>query len=276
MSDHPADATGKPTTEDQVEGTTPPSAQLAKQESIETVPAVPSGDAAVIVPPAAKTDDVAADVRFGWPGAGLGLLVGITMGLARTPVVREFLVAVVAATFGYLGLSKDIVTASGKGRAAARGIVAFSFVCVIGILGGIALRVVDPIGNLAIRWRHATWVAVGADRHGARTLVIDEFGRGAQEGVRASDAGASAVAANRNGADLVSRPGASDETVCSWWQTRPRDQSLTWLDVTTEMARRPRLGIVANAIAQGPHSDLRKVEILTTLLNGLCPLVSNL
>lgn len=105
-----------------------------------------------------------------FPGFGIGLLVGLLVGLSVSPVVAGVLTTLGGLLAAILGIQPGADDGSAKFRVNGTRIGAFGLACVLGVLGGVTLRVKDVFAT-PVKQQVAEWVAAGYDETEARQMV---------------------------------------------------------------------------------------------------------
>jgi|GEM_PF-6306509 len=118
-----------------------------------------------------------------FPGLGIGLLVGLLVGLSISPVVSGLLTTLGGLLAAMLGIQP-----SGEGgllgfRVSGARIGAFGFACVLGVLGGMTLRVREVLA-VPIQKQVEGWVAAGYAEKEARQFVAFQ-----KTGMQSSESG---------------------------------------------------------------------------------------
>lgn len=131
----------------------------------ESGPASPSSE-----PDPGKRSGSSAFLEQIFPGAGIGLLVGMLVGLTLTPVVSGLLTTLGGLLAAILGLAGEGSGPMSKVRVNGGRIGAFGFACVLGVLGGMTLRIKDVLAT-PVRKEVAAWTGAGYPEEEARRFV---------------------------------------------------------------------------------------------------------
>jgi hypothetical protein len=113
----------------------------------------------------------------------LGALIGFLMGLSRTSVAHDVIVAILAGSLAFVGLAGGgegglkalfkVLSPTGTEERSFSAIALMSAAMILGVIGGMYFRQIDPFGRMAIQKRYETWNAI--DPGAAAKIVEAEF-----------------------------------------------------------------------------------------------------
>jgi hypothetical protein len=106
-----------------------------------------------------------------FPGLGIGLLVGFLVGLSVSPVVSGLLTTLGGLLAAILGIQPGGDAETARFRVNGTRIGAFGLACVLGVLGGMTLRIRDVLA-VPMEKQVAKWVAAGFDTKEAQRLAV--------------------------------------------------------------------------------------------------------